>query len=125
MIETQKMIPMDSVARHDSEFSRLEKFVIKATMGTKPKEFPEVVYLDRPPSPITPKSYTVNLMGLNAHKDPIIEQYVRVHKVYAAARYKISDLVRTQGTDLIVQALKDLSIPKNLARLVFMVKQDV
>ena len=63
VIETQKMIPMDSVARNDSEFSQLEKFVIKATAGTKPKEFPEAVYSDRPPAPITPESYTVNLMG--------------------------------------------------------------
>ena len=44
-------------------------------------------------------------MGLNAHKDPTIEQYVRVHKVYAEASYKISDLVRAQDTDLVVQAL--------------------
>ena len=84
------MIPMDSMARDDSVFS---------TMGPEHKEFPEVVYSDRPPAPITPESYTVNLMGLNSHKDPTIEQYVRVHMVYAAARYKISDLVRAQDTD--------------------------
>ena len=42
-VETEKMVPMDSVARDDSEFSQLEKFVIKATMGPEPKEFPEVV----------------------------------------------------------------------------------
>ena len=46
-------------------------------------------------------------MGSNAQRDPTIEQYVRVHKVYAAARYKISDLVRAQDTDLIIQALKE------------------
>ena len=84
MIETQKMIPMDSVARKDSEFSQLEKFVVKATAGTQPKEFPELVYSDRPPAPITPESYTVNFMGSNAQRDPTIEQYVRLHKVYAA-----------------------------------------
>ena len=44
-VETEKMIPM-TPARDDSEFSQLEKFVIKATMGPEPKEFPEVVYSD-------------------------------------------------------------------------------
>ena len=108
---------MDFVARDDSEFSQLEKFVIKATMGPEPKEFPEVVYSDRPPAPITPESYTVNLMELNAHKDPTIEQYVRVHKVYAAARYKVSDLARAQDTDIIVQALKELVNTQKLDKI--------
>ena len=59
MIEKQKMIPMDSVARKDPEFSQLEKFVIEATVSTQPKEFPELVYSDRPPAPITPESYPI------------------------------------------------------------------
>ena len=84
VIETQKMIPMDSVARTDSELSQLEKFVIKATAGTQPKEFPELVYSDRPAAPITPESYTVNFMGSNAQRDPTVEQYVRVHKANIA-----------------------------------------
>ena len=55
-------------------------------------------------------------MGFNAHKDPTIEQYVRVHKVYRAARYKISDLVRAQDTNLIVQALKELVDTRKLSK---------
>ena len=70
------MIPLGYVTKKDSECSQLEKFVIKATSGTQPKEFPEVVYSDRAPAPITPESYTVNLMGSNAQRDPTIEQYV-------------------------------------------------
>ena len=53
------MIPVDLVARTDSEFSQMEKFVIKAEAGTQPKEFPELAYSDRPPAPITPESYPI------------------------------------------------------------------
>ena len=34
-VETEKMIPMDSVTRDDSEFSQLEKFVIKSHNGPR------------------------------------------------------------------------------------------
>ena len=50
VVDTQQMVPMDSVARTDSEFSQLEKIVRKATVGTQPKEFPELVYSDRQPA---------------------------------------------------------------------------
>ena len=40
-----------------------------------------------------------------------------MHKVYAAARYKISDLVRAQDTDLIVQALKELVDTQKLSKI--------
>ena len=111
------MIPMDSVARTDSEFFQLEKFVIKATVSTQPKEFPELVYSDRPPAPITSESYTVNFMGSNAQRDLTIEQNVRVHEVNAAARYKISDLLRAQDTDCIIQALKELVDTQKLSKI--------
>ena len=72
MIATQKMVLLDSVARKDSEISQLQKFVIKATAGTQLKEFPELVYSDGPPAPITLESYTVNFMGSNSQQDPTI-----------------------------------------------------
>ena len=40
VIETQKMVPMDSVARTDSDFFHLKKFVIKATAAHNPRNFP-------------------------------------------------------------------------------------
>ena len=117
MVDTQQLVPMDSVAQTDSEFSQLEQFVIKATAGTQPKEFPEPVYSHRHSAPTTPESYTVNFKGSIAHRDPTIEQYVRVHKVFAAARHKISDLIRAQGTDLIMKALKELVDTQKLTKI--------